>query len=99
MSSAEKTTKSNKNKKVSVWNWMGTIILMGIPVVNLISAILFLIFSKNPSKRSFCIAWLILTAVVLVLVCAAFLFLPELMTTVSGILRTAAEANPVISLP
>ena len=97
MSSADKNTKSSKSKKVSVWNWIGTIILMGIPGVNLISAILFIIFAKAQAKRSFCIAWLILSTVGLVLLCAAFLFLPELMTAISEQLRAAAE--PVVSLP
>ena len=96
MSSAEK---NSKNKKVSIWNWMGTIILMEIPVVNFIAAILFIIFAKSQAKRSFCIAWLILSIVVFALACAAFLCLPELMTSISGLLRTTAEANPVISLP
>ena len=99
MASAEKNTKNNKNRKVSVWNWIGTIILMGIPVVNLISAILFIIFAKAQAKRSFCIAWLILAAVALVLICAAFLFLPELMTSISEFLRATAAANPAVSLP
>ena len=99
MSSAEKSSKSNKSRKVSVWNWMGTIILLGIPVVNIISAILFIIFAKAQAKRSFCIAWLVLLVVCLVLLGAAFLFLPELMTTVSEILRAGAAANPVIALP
>ena len=97
MSSAEKSTKSSKNKKVSIWNWMGTIILMGLPGVNLISAILFIIFAKTQAKRSFCIAWLILAAIGLVLCCAAFLFLPEMMTAFADQLRTAAQ--PVVSLP
>ena len=97
MSSADKNTKSSKNKKISVWNWIGTIILMGIPGVNLISAILFIIFAKAQAKRSFCIAWLILSAVALVLLSAAFLCLPELMTALAAQLRAAAE--PVVSLP
>ena len=99
MSGAEKNTKSNKNKKVSVWNWMGTIILMGIPGVNIIASILFIIFAKAQAKRSFCIAWLILAVVAFVLICAAFLFLPELMTAISEGLRTAAAATPAVSLP
>ena len=98
MSSAEKSSKSNKSRKVSVWNWLGTIILMGIPVVNIISAILFIIFAKAQAKRSFCIAWLILVILCIVLLCAAFMFLPELMTSVSEFLRGGA-ANPVVSLP
>ena len=98
MSGAEKSNKSNKSKKVSVWNCLGTILLMGIPVVNIISAILFIIFAKAQAKRSFCIAWLILVAVALALLCAAFLFLPELMTGISEFLRNGAS-NPVVSLP
>ena len=98
MSSADKNNKNNK-KKVSVWNWMGTLILLGIPVVNVISAILFIIFAKAQAKRSFCIAWLVLAVVAIALLCAAFLFLPEFMTKISDLLRDAAAANPVVSLP
>ena len=97
MSSAEKSSKSNKSKKVSIWNWMGTIILMGLPGVNLISAILFIIFAKTQAKRSFCIAWLILAAIGMVLLCAAFLLLPNVMTALADELR--AMAQPVVSLP
>ena len=99
MSSAEKSSKNNKNRKVSVWNWLGTLILMSIPIVNVISAILFIIFAKTQAKRSFCIAWLVLAVVAFVLVAVAFLFLPDLMTTVSGALRDAATSNVTISLP
>ena len=98
MSSADKNIKNNKNKKVSVWNWLGTLILMGIPGVNVVSAILFIIFAKAQAKRSFCIAWLILSILGLVLLCAAFLFLPDVMTAVADSLR-AAVAEPVVSLP
>ena len=97
MASAEKSTKSTKSRKVSVWNWLGTLILLGIPVINIIAAILFIIFTKAQAKRSFCIAWLILLAVGLVLAFVAFLALPELVTALSNELRAAA--GPVISLP
>ena len=99
MSSAEKNSKSNKSRKVSVWNWIGTLILMGIPVVNIISAILFIIFAKAQAKRSFCAAWLILVVVSVALLCAGFLFLPELMTQISEFLRSGAGMGPVVSLP
>lgn len=97
MSSAEKTAKSSKSKKVSVWNWIGTLILMSIPGVNIISAILFIIFAKAQAKRSFCIAWLVLVVIALALLCAAFLFLPEIMTALSDALRQTAA--PLVSLP
>ena len=99
MSSAEKSSKNNKSKKVSVLNWIGTLILMGIPVVNVISAILFIIFADAQAKRSFCIAWLILVAVAVALLCAGFMFLPELMTQISDFLRSGAGAGPVVALP
>ena len=99
MSSAEKSSKSTKSKRVSVWNWMGTLILMSIPVVNIISAILFIICSKAQAKRSFCIAWLILAVVAVALLGAGFMFLPELMTSVSEFLRNGAGLGPVVSLP
>ena len=98
MSSAEKSSKSNKSKKVSVWNWIGTLILLSIPIIDVIAAILFIIFAKAQAKRSFCIAWLVLVVLALVLMFVAFLFLPDLMTTISGALRDAA-ANATISLP
>ena len=99
MSSAEKNSKSNKSKKVSILNWIGTLILMGIPVVNVISAILFIIFAEAQAKRSFCIAWLILVAVAIVALCAGFMFLPDLMTRISDFLRSGAGAGPIVSLP
>lgn len=97
MASAEKSKKSSKSRRVSVLNWIGTLLLMGIPVVNVISAILFIIFSKAQAKRSFCIAWLVLSVLALVLAFLAFLLLPELMTAVANELRLLA--GPAISLP
>lgn len=98
MSNAEKSAKSSKGKKVSVWNWLGTLILLGIPGVNLIALILFIIFSKAPAKRSFCIATLILWALGIVLVCAAFLIFPQQLSSLADYLRSAANA-PAVSLP
>ena len=95
MSSAEK---SGKGRKVSVWNWLGTLILLGIPGVNLIALILFIIFSKAPAKRSFCIAALILMLLGFALVCAAFLILPDQLAQLAQALREAAY-DSMVSLP
>ena len=98
MASAEKSGKSGKSKRVSVWNWMGTLILLAIPGVNLIALILFLIFAKAQAKRSFCVAWLILMLLIIVLTVAALLIFPQQLTDLATYLRGLA-AEPVISLP
>ena len=95
MASAEK---SGKSKRVSVWNWLGTLILMCIPGVNLIALILFLIFSKVQAKRNFCIAALILMLLGIALVCAAFLILPDQLAQLAQALREAAY-DSMVSLP
>lgn len=82
-----RSEKSVKSRKVSVWNWMGTLILCGIPGVNIVALILFIIFAKAPAKRSFAIASLILMAVALALVCAAFLIFPQELAQFAADLR------------
>ena len=98
MSSAEKSGKSSKSKRVSVWNWLGTLILLAIPGVNVIALILFLIFSRAQAKRSFCIAYLILGILGIALVCAAFLAFPTQLSDLASYLRETAKM-PSVSLP
>lgn len=90
MSSAEKSGKS-RSKRVSVWNWLGTLILLGIPGVNLIALIAFLILSKAQAKRSFCVAYLILLVLAVALVCGAFLAFPKELSDFANQLRTVAN--------
>ena len=62
----------NKNyKPVSVGGWLGTILLSAIPGVNLILWIIWAFAAKRPSRRSFSIAMLILTAIFAALIAAA----------------------------
>lgn len=96
MSNVEKSAKSSKGRKVSVWNWLGTLILLGIPGVNVIALILFLIFSKAQAKRSFCIAYLILGIVGILLVCAAFLIFPQQLSELADYLREAASSTTAL---
>lgn len=77
----------SKNKKVSVWNWLGTLILCGIPGVRLVALILFIIFAKAQSKRSFAIAMLLLDLIVVALVVAAFLIFPDQLAQFAADLR------------
>ena len=52
-------SKNGKNRP-SILNWMGSLILLGIPGVNLIFLILTIIFAKTGAKRNFAIAALLL---------------------------------------
>ena len=77
----------SKYKKVSVWNWLGTLILCSIPGVHLIALILFIIFAKAQSKRSFAIAMLVLDVLVVALAFAAFLIFPDQLAQFAADLR------------
>ena len=92
-----RTEKSGRSKKVSVWNWMGTLILCSIPGVNLIALILFIIFAKAQPKRSFAVAALILMILALALVCAAFLIFPEQLSRLAAELRGGDAVNLLVS--
>ena len=82
-------------RKVSVWNWMGTLILCAIPGVNLIAVILFLIFAKAQAKRSFALAMLLLMLIFAALICAAFLVFPNEIAQFAAQLRN----EPKMLLP
>jgi len=84
-----------KKNKISVLNWMGTLLLCAIPGVNVLAVILFLIFAKSPSKRSFAVAMLLWMLLLAVGIAAVMLALPEQVAWLSDWLRNYA-ANPVL---
>ena len=88
-------SKNGKNRP-SVLNWMGSLILCGIPGVNLIFLILSIIFAKTGAKRNFAIAALLLMLLSLVLTCAAFAIWPDFFLRLSQQMR---EAGRVVSIP
>lgn len=92
-----RTEKGGKSRKISVWNWMGTLILCSIPGVNLIALILFIIFAKAQAKRSFAVSALILMILALALVCAAFLVFPEPLSRFAAQLRGGDAVNLLVS--
>lgn len=62
-------------REVSVINWIGTLILAAIPVVNLVFFVIWAVSSKRPSKRNYAIAVLILivlSIVATILACAFY---------------------------
>lgn len=62
--------------RVSVLNWMWTVVLACIPGVNIIALFLLAFLSKKQPKRTFAIAALILMLIVAILVFVAFLAFP-----------------------
>lgn len=91
MSSAEKSGRISKSRRVSVWNWLGTLILLAIPGVNILALIAFLALSRAQAKRSFCVAYLILLILAVVLVCGTFLAFPKELSEFAAQLRTMAN--------
>ena len=88
-----------KKREISVLNWLGTLFLASIPVVNLILFIVWAITSKRVSKRNFAIAALILIAVFIVLaVLAIAFFAPQILSFfqwVQGLLGTTPAAPAI----
>ena len=87
--------KNGKNRP-SVLNWMGTLILYGIPGVNLIFLILTIIFAKSAAKRNFAIAALILMVLCAALIFAAFAVFPEYFMQLGQTLR---EQGRIVQIP
>ena len=86
----------NGKKGPSVLNWMGTLILCGIPGINLIFLILSAIFGKSSAKRSFAVAGILLMLLSLVLTCAAFALFPAFFTRLAESIRDAGELIPTL---
>jgi len=82
-----RSEKTMKYRKVSVWNWLGTLILLSIPGINIITLILTIILAKAQAKRSFAIAMLLLMILGAALICAAFLIFPQQLSQFAADLR------------
>ena len=79
--------KSSSKRQPSVLNWLGTLILYGIPGVNLIFLILSAIFAKSSSKRSFAIAGILLIVIGALLTFIAFMVFPDFFTRLAEYMR------------
>ena len=69
--------KEKTGKSVSVWNWIGTLQLAAIPVVNLITMIVLIIKARTRTRRNFAIAALALEIFFLLLFAAGLVFFGE----------------------
>ena len=87
--------KTSSRKQPSVLNWMGTLILYGIPGVNLIFLILSAIFARSSSKRSFAIAGILLIVLCALLTFVAFAVFPDFFARLTQAMRDAVRHTPV----
>ena len=78
-------------RRLSILNWMGTIIVCSIPGINIISLILFIIFAKSQSKRNFAWAALLLIIILAITSFAAFILFGEQLAGLSQWLRDTAN--------
>lgn len=85
---------ASQKSDMSVLQWMGTQLLLCIPIVNLIPLIIWAIFSKKPSKRYFAIAYLIWILVFCLLALLALIFFH---TPIVNWLQHLLEARPVVN--
>ena len=69
--------KEKTGKSVSVWNWIGTLLLAAIPVVNIITMIVLIVRARTRTRRNFAIAALALEVFFLLLFAAALVFFGE----------------------
>ena len=76
-----------KKNRISVLNWMGTLLLCAVPGVNLVAAICFIIFAKSPSKKTFGAAVLLWTLLLAAAVVAVLLVLPDQVAEFAAFLR------------
>ncbi len=61
-------------RKVSFVNWLITLIVSIVPGVNIIFFIFSIMLAKNPSKRTFATAALVLSLILLIAACVAVIF-------------------------
>lgn len=79
-----------KKNRISILNWMGTLLLCSIPAVNLIALVCFAFFSKSPSKKSFAAAALLLMLIIVVAAAILLVALPGQVAELAALLRQSA---------
>lgn len=85
-------------KKVSFFNWFITLIISMIPGVNLLFFIGTGMFARNPSKRTFAVAALVLMLIILIGLCVGVIFFGnEFVEWAEKVIEEAEKATPVIA--
>lgn len=88
--------RNKKSPKISVLNWMGTLLLCAIPGVNLIAAICIMLLTRSSAKKTFATAMLIWMLIALV---AGVVFLAVFPTQAADLATSMRElaAAPTIT--
>jgi len=81
---------AKKAPRISVLNWMGTLLLCAVPGVNILFILLTIIFAKSPSKKNFAWALLLWTVLLCAAAAALLLIFPEQSAEVANMLREYA---------
>lgn len=80
------------SRTISFANWLITLVLSVIPGVNIIFFVITLTFARHPAKKSFAVAALVLTLVILIaLSMAIILFGEEIARWLTDILEQPAQ--------
>ena len=90
---SKKKNKATYNPPISMFNWFFTLLISIIPGVNLLFFIFGISFAKSPTKRSFCLAALVLTLLLIAAIAiAVWFFSPEIVDYLKEILPEAETA-------
>ena len=84
---------AKKSSRISVLNWMGTLLLCAIPGVNLIFVLCTIIFAKSPSKKNFGWALLLWTLLLCIISAALLTIFPEQAAEIANALRAYAQGG------
>ncbi len=88
---------SKSIKKVSFFNWFITLIFSVIPGVNILFFIGSAMFARNPSKRTYAAAALVLTLLVLIALCVGVIFFGnEIVKWAEKAIEAAEATTPVV---
>jgi len=80
-------------RKVSFFNWFLTLIFSAIPAVNILFFIITIGCARNPSKRTYAVAALVLTLIVLIALCVGvFCFGDTIAKWANDVIATSKEA-------
>ena len=94
---SKKKNKATYNPPISMFNWFFTLLLSILPGVNILFFILGISFAQSPTKRSFCLAALVLSLLLIAAIAiAVWFFSPELVDFFNSILPEAKEVAAAV---
>ncbi len=90
---SKKKKQSVYNPPIGMFNWFFTLLVSILPGVNVLFFIFGISFAKSPTKRSYCLAALVLTLILIAATAiAVWFFSPELVKFFNELLPEAEQA-------